>query len=289
MSAAMRAEVRKAVFPAAGLGTRLLPASKAVPKEMLPIIDRPLIQYAVDEAVAAGCDTLIFVVNRNKHAIADHFDKAYELEAKLEQAGKHELLEQVRAVLPNGVRAVFVQQTDALGLGHAVLCAKNVVGNEPFAILLPDDLCWNRGEGVLAQMTRIARTRAGSVVAVEEVPRDQTDRYGIVSVDEHDRLRGVVEKPKPDVAPSTLAIVGRYVLSPRIFALLEATKPGAGGEIQLTDAIAALIDEEAVFACRFEGERFDCGNKLGVVQATLRFALQDPEIAAATRAFIAGL
>ena len=288
MSRAMRAEVRKAVFPAAGLGTRLLPASKAVPKEMLAIIDKPLIQFAVEEAVAAGCDTMVFVVNSAKQAIADHFDTAHELEAKLELAGKHELLALVRGALPRGVKAVFVQQEEALGLGHAVLCAREAVGDEPFAVLLPDDLCWNPGEGVLAQMTRVARTRAGSVVAVEEVPRDQTHRYGIVSVDEHDRLLGVVEKPRPEVAPSTLAIVGRYVLSPRIFALLESTTPGAGGEIQLTDAIARLLAEEAAYACRFEGERFDCGNKLGVVQATLHFALQDPEISGATRAFMRG-
>jgi len=282
----MRREVRTAVFPAAGLGTRLLPASKAVPKEMLPIIDRPLIQFAVEEAVAAGCDTMVFVVNSSKQAIAEHFDREHELEATLAQAGKHDLAELVRTVLPAGVKAVFVQQEQALGLGHAVLCARHAVGDEPFAVLLPDDLCWNPEEEVLAQLTRLARTNGGSVVAVEEVPRDQTHRYGIVSMDEHDRLLGVVEKPRPEVAPSTLAIVGRYVLSPRIFDLLEKTGTGAGGEIQLTDAIAALLVEEPVYACRFEGERFDCGNKLGVVLATLHFALQDPEIAEATRAFM---
>ncbi|HVF35995.1 MAG TPA: UTP--glucose-1-phosphate uridylyltransferase GalU [Candidatus Saccharimonadia bacterium] len=284
-------KVRKAVFPVAGLGTRLLPASKVLPKEMLPIIDRPLLEFAVEEAIAAGCETLVFVVNRYKHAIADHFDMAYELEAKLVQAGKTELLDRVRDILPSHVRAVFVRQSEALGLGHAVLCAADVVGNEPFAVLLPDDLCWNRGEPVLAQMTRIARERDASVIACEDVPREQTHRYGIVSSDAPEgrlsRMRGVVEKPKPDVAPSTLGIVGRYVLSGKVFDLLERTTPGAGGEIQLTDAIAQLIDEDPVYAYRFEGERFDCGNKQGVVEATIHFALEDPELAPIVRAALA--
>jgi UTP--glucose-1-phosphate uridylyltransferase len=220
----MRVRVRKAVFPVAGLGTRFLPATKTVPKEMLPIIDRPLIQYAVDEAVEAGCDTLIFVTNRYKHAVADYFDKAYELEQKLEKAGKTEQLELIRNVLPSGVRAVFVTQAEALGLGHAVLCARPVVGDEPFAILLPDDLIWNRGPGALKQMADAAQASGASVIAVQDVARSQTASYGIVATDSFSaregRIREIVEKPKPDVAPSTLAVVGRYVLNPRIFDLL---------------------------------------------------------------------
>lgn len=273
----MAARIRKAVFPVAGLGTRFLPATKTVPKEMLPIVDRPLIQYAVDEAIEAGCDTLIFVTNRYKHAVADYFDKAYELEQKLERSGKLELLELVRNVLPEGVRAVFVTQAEALGLGHAVLCAKPVVGDEPFAVVLPDDLIWNRGPGALRQMADAAESSGASVIAVQDVPREQTGSYGIVATDSfaarQGRIRAIVEKPSPEVAPSNLAVVGRYVLNPRIFSLLENTTPGAGGEIQLTDAIAALLEEETVNAYRFQGTRFDCGTHLGLIEATIRFAL----------------
>ncbi|UHQ21375.1 UTP--glucose-1-phosphate uridylyltransferase GalU [Lysobacter sp. 5GHs7-4] len=273
----MAARIRKAVFPVAGLGTRFLPATKTVPKEMLPIVDRPLIQYAVDEAIEAGCDTLIFVTNRYKHAVADYFDKAYELEQKLERSGKTEQLELVRNVLPEGVRAVFVTQAEALGLGHAVLCAKPVVGDEPFAVVLPDDLIWNRGPGALRQMADAAEQSGASVIAVQDVPREQTGSYGIVATDgfaaRQGRIRAIVEKPKPEVAPSNLAVVGRYVLNPRIFSLLENTTPGAGGEIQLTDAIASLLAEEAVNAYRFQGTRFDCGTHLGLIEATIRFAL----------------
>jgi UTP--glucose-1-phosphate uridylyltransferase len=287
----MSQRLRKVVFPVAGLGTRFLPATKVVAKEMLPVLDRPLIQYAVDEAVDAGADTLIFVTNRYKHAIADYFDKAYELETKLEQAGKKELLSLVQNVLPRHVRCVFVTQPEALGLGHAVLCAKPVVGNEPFGVILPDDLIWNSGPGALRQMAELAAFENSGVIAVEEVPREQTSKYGIVDAapinDRAALIRLMVEKPKPEDAPSNLAVVGRYVLPGRIFSLLEATKPGAGGEIQLTDAIDALLKQERVLAYRFEGERFDCGNKLGLVQATLHFALQDPTLAAATREFAA--
>uniref|UniRef100_UPI00263A175D UTP--glucose-1-phosphate uridylyltransferase GalU n=1 Tax=Thermomonas sp. TaxID=1971895 RepID=UPI00263A175D len=262
-TATSSSRIRKAVFPVAGLGTRFLPATKTVPKEMLPIVDRPLIQYAVDEAIAAGCDTLIFVTNRYKHAVADYFDKAYELEQKLEKSGKAEQLALIRNVLPEGVRAVFVTQAEALGLGHAVLCAKPVVGDEPFAVLLPDDLIWSRGDGALKQMADHAQATGGSAVAVQDVPREQTASYGIVATEAFDgqagRIRQIVEKPKPEVAPSTLAVVGRYVLSPAIFDLLERTERGAGGEIQLTDAIAALLDAERVDAFRFRGTRFDCG------------------------------
>jgi len=281
------ARIRKAVFPVAGLGTRFLPATKTVPKEMLPIIDRPLIQYAVDEAVEAGCDTLVFVTNRYKHAVADYFDKAYELEQKLERSGKHDQLELIRNVLPPGVRAVFVTQAEALGLGHAVLCARPVIGDEPFAVLLPDDLIWNRGPGALAQMADAAVAADASVIAVQDVPRDQTGSYGIVATEafsgREGRITAMVEKPKPEVAPSNLAVVGRYVLSPRIFDLLEQVTPGAGGEIQLTDAIAALLAEQRVLAYRFQGTRFDCGTHIGLVEATIRYALDHEKLSDAAR------
>ncbi|MEO8011020.1 MAG: UTP--glucose-1-phosphate uridylyltransferase GalU [Dokdonella sp.] len=287
--------LRKVVFPVAGLGTRFLPATKVVAKEMLPVLDRPLIQYAVDEAVDAGADTLIFVTNRYKHAIADYFDKAYELETKLQQAGKDELLALVQGTLPKNVRCVFVTQPEALGLGHAVLCARPVVGDESFGVVLADDLIWNGSPdsgkpGALRQMAEVSTSERAAVLAVEEVPHEQTDKYGIVDAtpisDRAARVRLVVEKPKPEVAPSNLAIVGRYVLPARIFALLEQTKPGAGGEIQLTDAIEELLKESDVLAYRFAGLRFDCGNKLGLVKATMHMALQDRQIGAATRAYL---
>ena len=277
--------VRKAVFPVAGLGTRFLPATKTVPKEMLPIIDKPLIQYAVDEAIEAGCDTLVFITNRYKHAVADYFDKAYELEQKLEAAGKHEQLELIRNVLPPGVRAVFVTQAEALGLGHAVLCAKEVIGNEPFAVLLPDDLIWNRGPGALKQMTDFAAETGASVLAVQDVARDKTGSYGIVATDDfagrNGRISAIVEKPKPEDAPSNLAVVGRYVLDGRIFELLEQVQPGAGGEIQLTDAIAQLLEEQDVHAYRFRGTRFDCGTHIGLIEATIRYALDHEKLSEA--------
>ena len=283
-------KVRKAVFPVAGLGTRLLPATKVMAKEMLPVVDKPLIQYAVDEAVEAGCDTMVFVTNRYKHSIADYFDTAFELEQKLEKAGKAELLQVCRDVLPRHVRAVFVTQQEALGLGHAVLCAKPVVGNEPFAVLLPDDLIWSRGQGALAQMVAIAERERASVLAVRDVPRHQTSSYGICATNGTqggcERISGIVEKPKPDVAPSTLAVVGRYVLSGRIFDLLERTKPGAGGEIQLTDAIAMLLEEETALACAFDGHRFDCGTRLGLVEATIQYALENKQLTEGTLAFM---
>ena len=287
----MSHRLRKVVFPVAGLGTRFLPATKVVAKEMLPVLDRPLIQYAVDEAVDAGADTLIFVTNRYKHAIADYFDKAYELESKLAQSGKNDLLAMVQGTLPKHVRCVFVTQPEALGLGHAVLCAKPVVGDEPFGVVLPDDLIWNgKRAGALRQMAELSAAENAGVIAVEEVPRDQTNKYGIVDAtplsERAAKIKLVVEKPKPEVAPSNLAIVGRYVLPGRIFELLENTKPGAGGEIQLTDAIEALLAEQSVLAYRFEGTRFDCGNKLGLVKATLAMALEDPSLAEATREYI---
>ncbi|MEI2430233.1 UTP--glucose-1-phosphate uridylyltransferase GalU [Lysobacter yananisis] len=284
----MPARIRKAVFPVAGLGTRFLPATKTVPKEMLPIIDRPLIQYAVDEAIEAGCDTLVFITNRYKHAVADYFDKAYELEHKLERSGKTEQLELIRNVLPPGVRAVFVTQAEALGLGHAVLCAKDVIGNEPFAVLLPDDLIWNRGgAGALKQMADASAASGASTIAVQDVPREQTGSYGIVATSNFDarqgRITAIVEKPKPEVAPSNLAVVGRYVLNPRIFELLENTTPGAGGEIQLTDAIATLLQQETVNAYRFQGTRFDCGTHIGLIEATIRYALDHEKLSDSAR------
>src|SRR5215467_2386595 len=287
----MQKRLRKVVFPVAGLGTRFLPATKVVAKEMLPVLDRPLIQYAVDEAVDAGADTLVFVTNRYKHAIADYFDKAYELEAKLAESGKDALLELVKGTLPRGVRCVFVTQPEALGLGHAVLCAKPVVGDEPFGVILPDDLIWTgKGAGALRQMAELSAKEKAGVIAVEEVPRDDTNKYGIVDAtaidDRAAKIKLVVEKPKPEVAPSNLAIVGRYVLPGRIFELLEKTTPGTGGEIQLTDAIETLLSEQGVLAYRFEGTRFDCGNKLGLVKATLHMALNDEQIGAATRAIV---
>ena len=284
----MTKRIRKAVFPVAGLGTRFLPATKTVPKEMLPIVDRPLIQYAVDEAIEAGCDTLIFVTNRYKHAVADYFDKAYELEQKLEKSGKHRQLALVRNVLPEGVRAVFVTQAEALGLGHAVLCAKPVIGDEPFAVVLPDDVIWNKGgPGALKQMADHAAATGGGAIAVQDVPRDQTASYGIVATDDFSersgRIRRMVEKPSPETAPSTLAVVGRYVLPAGIFDALENTGRGAGGEIQLTDAIASLLDTSRIDAYRFRGTRFDYGTHLGLVEATIRFALDHEKISDAAR------
>ncbi|GAB3038261.1 MULTISPECIES: UTP--glucose-1-phosphate uridylyltransferase GalU [Oleiagrimonas] len=288
----MSKRLRKVVFPVAGLGTRFLPATKVVAKEMLPVLDRPLIQYAVDEAVDAGADTLIFVTNRYKHAIADYFDKAYELEAKLEEKGKDALLALVRSTLPSHVRAIFVTQPEALGLGHAVLCAKPVVGDEPFGVMLPDDLILHDGVGALGQMAEAALTHDAGVIAVEEVPNDQTHKYGIVATgDEVDeraaKIRHMVEKPNPEDAPSNLGVVGRYVLPSRIFDLLEQTRPGSGGEIQLTDAIEGLLHQQSVLAYRFQGQRFDCGNKRGLVRATLHLALRDPELASAVHEVLA--
>lgn len=287
----MSKRIRKAVFPVAGLGTRFLPATKTVPKEMLPIIDRPLIQYAVDEAIEAGCDTLVFITNRYKHAVADYFDKAYELEQKLERAGKQEQLEMIRHVLPKGVRAIFVTQAEALGLGHAVLCAKAVIGDEPFAVLLPDDLIWNRGDGALKQMADLNEASGASVIAVEDVPHDKTASYGIVATDAFDGRKGrisqIVEKPKPEDAPSDLAVVGRYVLSPKIFELLEQTGSGAGGEIQLTDAMAEYARTRGgMTAVEFTGKHYDMGNKLKVVEAQVELALQHPEIGEEFRAYL---
>ncbi|MFN2339333.1 MAG: UTP--glucose-1-phosphate uridylyltransferase GalU [Gammaproteobacteria bacterium] len=275
-------KVRKAVFPVAGLGTRFLPATKASPKEMLPIVDKPLIQYAAEEAVAAGIEELIFVTSSSKRAIEDHFDKNYELEAELERKGKDKLLAMVRDVVPEGVSCVYVRQAEALGLGHAVLCARPVVGNDPFAVILADDLIYNDGESCLKQMVRKFEYNRCSVLGVEEVPPMDTDKYGVVKAElvseGLSRISEIVEKPKPEDAPSNLAVVGRYILTARIFDLLQTTARGAGGEIQLTDAIAELLKEEQVLAYEFDGIRYDCGSKLGYLMASVEYGLRHPEL-----------
>ncbi len=274
--------IRKAVFPVAGMGTRFLPATKANPKEMLPVVDKPLIQYAVEEAIEAGCEQLIFVTSSSKRAIEDHFDGNFELEAKLAEAGKNKLLNIVKDVLPEGVSCVYVRQAEALGLGHAVLCAKDVVGDEPFAVILADDLIDGNDKGCMRQMVDIYDERGCSVLGVETVEPDETDKYGIVATDAMterlERIKQIVEKPKPAEAPSNSAVVGRYILSPRIFELLESTGRGAGNEIQLTDAIAKLLDFEHVLGYTFQGKRYDCGSKLGYMQATVEYGLKHPEL-----------
>lgn len=287
-------KVTKAVFPVAGMGTRFLPATKASPKEMLPIVDKPLIQYAVEEALAAGITDLVFITGRTKRAIEDHFDKAYELETELAARGKKELLAIVGQILPENVNCIFIRQPEALGLGHAVLCASAVINDdEPFAVLLADDLLDNHGGlPVMAQMCAIHDYHRCSVLGTMTVPDEQTGQYGIVSAEAHNgnisRITGIVEKPARGQAPSNQAVVGRYILSPRIFKHLRALKPGAGGELQLTDAIATLLREESVLACRFDGVRYDCGAKLGYLKATVEFALRHPEVGADFRAYLAG-
>jgi UTP--glucose-1-phosphate uridylyltransferase len=287
----MTAKLRKAVFPVAGMGSRFLPVTKASPKEMLPIVDKPLIQYAVEEAAAAGITEMIFVTGRNKRAIEDHFDKAYELETELERKHKTGLLDMVRSVLPDGVRCIYIRQAEPLGLGHAVLCAQPVVGDAPFAVILADDLM-DSTPPAMARMAEVFAREGRSLLGVEEVPRDQTQSYGIVTIDKMNddlgRVHSIVEKPKPAVAPSNLAVIGRYVLTPRIFEMLGAVKPGTGGEIQLTDAISALLGHETVFALRLPGRRFDCGSKLGYLQATVEFGLRHPETGDAFARYLKG-
>jgi UTP--glucose-1-phosphate uridylyltransferase len=284
--------IKKAVFPVAGLGSRFLPATKAQPKEMLPIVDKPLIQYAVEEAVAAGITEMIFITGRNKRAIEDHFDKAYELESELEANNKQALLELVRNVIPKNITCIYIRQSEPLGLGHAVLCARPVVGNEPFAVMLADDFMDTEpgARPVLAQMTELYEYERCSLLAVQDVPREHTRQYGIVSASAYrpdlELVAGIVEKPQPDVAPSTLAVVGRYVLSGAIFDHLEHLGTGTGGEIQLTDGIAALMANERVLAYRYAGQRYDCGSKLGYLKATTAMGLKHPETAAGFRAFL---
>ena len=279
----MTRKLKKAVFPVAGLGSRFLPATKASPKEMLPIVDKPLIQYAVEEAAAAGITDMIFVTGRNKRAIEDHFDSVHELETELAAKGKHDLLELVQGVLPAGCRCIYIRQSEPLGLGHAVLCAQPIVGDEPFAVLLADDLI-AADPPVMRRMADLFLTHGCALLGVEEVPRAQTASYGIVRLSEAGQevtpIAGIVEKPEPAVAPSTLAVVGRYVLTPAIFGLLARARPGRGGEIQLTDAIAELLVRERVLAVRLHGRRFDCGSKLGYLMATVELGLQHPEVGA---------
>lgn len=273
--------VRKAVFPVAGLGTRFLPATKASPKEMLPIVDKPLIQYAVEEAYAAGIREMIFVTGRNKRAIEDHFDTAYELEAELVASGKQELIELVNSIKPDDMECVYIRQAKALGLGHAVLCAEHLVAGQPFAVLLADDLMVGETP-ILKQMTERYKDTQSSIIAVQEVPWQHTNRYGIVSCPnlEGDLLEiaALVEKPKPDAAPSNLAIAGRYILEPGIFDAIKKQNQGALGEIQLTDGLAGLLEHQKIFAFRYQGKRYDCGSKLGFLQATVELGLNHPEL-----------
>ncbi|HEV2609941.1 MAG TPA: UTP--glucose-1-phosphate uridylyltransferase GalU [Noviherbaspirillum sp.] len=274
-------KITKAVFPVAGLGTRFLPATKASPKEMLPVVDKPLIQYAVEEAIAAGITEMIFVTGRNKRAIEDHFDMAYELEAELEARNKEALLQVLRSVKPDNVSCFYVRQAEALGLGHAVLCAERMVNDQPFAVILADDLLDGQVP-VMRQMCELHEQLGTSILGVEQIPREQSRSYGVVAGsafnDRLIKLTGIVEKPAPENAPSNLGVVGRYVLTPAIFSHLRRLQPGAGGELQLTDGIAALMADEPVLAYRFDGVRYDCGSKLGYLQAMVHFALRHPEV-----------
>ncbi|ACT51062.1 MULTISPECIES: UTP--glucose-1-phosphate uridylyltransferase GalU [Methylovorus] len=281
--------VTKAVFPVAGLGTRFLPATKANPKEMLPVVDKPLIQYAVEEAVAAGITDLIFITGRNKRSISDHFDMAYELENELERNGKKQLLSVVQNIVPKNVNCIYIRQNQALGLGHAVKLAKPVVNDDPFAVILADDLI-DAKVPVVKQMVDAYQYYRCSLLGVQEVPRDQTKSYGIVATHPMsngiEQVAGIVEKPKPEEAPSNLGVVGRYILTPRIFHHLENLQAGSGGELQLTDAIASLLSEEQILAYRFEGTRYDCGSKSGFLEATVRLGLKHPECGKDLRALL---
>lgn len=287
-----RPTIQKAVFPVAGLGTRFLPATKAAPKEMLNVVDKPIIQYAVEEAYAAGIRHMVFVTGRSKRSIEDHFDTSFELEHELESAGKLELLEVIRSIKPDDMVCSFVRQPRALGLGHAVLCAEPLVGNEPFAVLLADDLMvgHNGGPNVLTQMVKAFEQTQSSILAVQEVPLEQVSRYGIVAGTEVQgaltKVARIVEKPKPENAPSQLGVAGRYILKPRIFNEIRNLPKGVGGEIQLTDAIASLLQYEAIFAYAYEGKRYDCGSKEGFLQATVELALQHPGVGAAFRDYL---
>lgn len=285
--------VRKCVFPVAGMGTRFLPATKANPKEMLPIVDKPLIQYAAEEAVAAGIDTLIFVTGRNKRSIPDHFDKAYELEAELEARGKHALLKKVQDILPPNITCVYVRQADALGLGHAVNCARPVVGDEPFAVILADDLVNNDGDNSLKQMLDVYNETGGSILGVERVPLEETYKYGVVGGEQvRERLwkaSEIVEKPAPEEAPSNISVVGRYILSPTIFDMVDKAGRGVGGEYQITDAIGLLMKDEPVYAYEFEGKRYDCGSKEGYLEATVEYGLEHEELGEEFRAYLKAL
>lgn len=281
--------VRKAVFPVAGLGSRFLPATKASPKEMMPIVDKPLIQYAVEEAVESGITDLVFITGRNKRAIEDHFDKAYEVEAELAMRGKQELLDLVQQIIPKSVNCIYIRQPEALGLGHAVLCARPVINDEPFAVILADDLIEGT-PAVMRQMVQAYERLKCSILGVQTVKQEETPNYGIIKPvplePGIDRVDAIVEKPRPEVAPSTTAVVGRYVLTPRIFHHLASGKPGAGGEIQLTDAISSLLSEEKVVAFRFNGKRYDCGSKIGYLEATVALGLRHHEVGEHFRALL---
>ena len=283
-------KINKVVFPVAGLGTRFLPATKASPKEMLPIVDKPLIQYATEEAVAAGITDLIFVTHSSKKVIEDHFDKNYELESELEKRNKIELLTMIKDIVPSNVNCIYVRQPEALGLGHAVLCAQPIVSEEPFAVILPDDLIYNKPLGCLAQMVEIFEQYESSVIGVEPVEVDETEKYGIVGIEKINnqlgQIKKIVEKPKQQHAPSNLAVVGRYILTPRIFDLLKRQQKGTGGEIQLTDSIATLLLKEKVLSYQFKGKRYDCGSKLGYLKATVDFALQREDFGAEFAVFL---
>ncbi|MDB5971791.1 MAG: galU [Hydrocarboniphaga sp.] len=285
--------IRKAVFPVAGLGTRFLPATKASAKEMLPVVDKPLIQYAVQEAISAGAEELIFITGRSKNSIMDHFDKAYELEAELSQRGKEKLLQTVQEILPPGITCIFIRQAEALGLGHAVLCAWPAVGDEDFSVILADDLIDGKLRPCLAQMQRVYQEYGTSVIATQRVPKEEVSQYGIVETQPVGpglgEIRRIVEKPKPEDCTSNLAVVGRYILTPRIFKLLERTQRGAGGEIQLTDAISMMIQEQTVLAYEFEGTRYDCGSKLGYLKANVEYGLKHPELADDFREYLTEL
>ena len=281
--------IKKAVFPVAGLGTRFLPATKANPKEMLPIVDKPLIQYAVEEAIQSGITELIFVTGRNKRSIEDHFDKNVELEASLIASNKNLLLESIRSIIPYHVKCIYIRQSEPLGLGHAVLQAKTIINDEPFAVLLADDLT-DADTPVLKQLILQHQKEQSSVIAIEDIPKEKTVQYGIVDVgDSKDNLykiNSIVEKPQPIDAPSTLGVIGRYVFNPEIFDCLEKIKPGKGGEIQLTDAIQMLLSQQAIFAYLFEGRRYDCGDKLGFIKANIEFSKKHPEIGKEFTAFL---
>lgn len=276
------ATIHKAIFPVAGMGTRFLPATKANPKEMLPVVDKPLIQYAAEEAVMAGMDTLVFITGRNKRSIEDHFDKAFELETELQADGKDTMLDMVQNVLPSNVNCVFIRQSQPLGLGHAVLCAEPVVGNEPFAVILADDLIDDGASGCLAQMIDVYEKENCGVVGVQEVNKDEVKNYGVISGKQvQDNLWDVdnfVEKPDPQDAPSNIAVVGRYLLEPSIFNILKETRKGAGGEIQLTDALAKQAKIEKLLAYKFDGKRYDCGSKLGYLEATVELAMKHQSV-----------
>jgi UTP--glucose-1-phosphate uridylyltransferase len=285
-------KIRKAVFPVAGLGTRFLPATKAMPKEMLTVVDKPVIQYALEEARAAGIEEFIFVTGRNKTALEDHFDYSYELQRTLEERDKKEALESIRSWLPKPGQVASVRQQLPMGLGHAVLCAKHLVGNEPFAVILPDDLVLSKAP-CMKQLVDVHEETGGNVVAVVDVPREHTKRYGILDVSSDDgrlaSVKGLVEKPDPSEAPSTLSIIGRYVLTPSIFGHLENTGRGAGGEIQLTDAMVKLLGTEPFHGLRFEGKRHDCGDKVGFLEANIAFGLARPDVSDELRRIIAAL